>query len=63
MAFTTKGEIADELLEFRFSVTHDDERMKIVRRDKFLDGEWVGNDLDCQIKTGLEFQVTQAHLG
>ena len=63
MAHTTHGEISDELLEFKYSVTHDDEQVKVVRRDKYFNGEWVGNDIDCQIKTGFEFKVTQARLG
>ena len=63
MAFTTKGEIPDEQIEFRESVTFEDEKIRMVRIDKFHHGEWVGNDLRGEIKTGHEFMVTQGQIG
>lgn len=63
MAFTTKGEIADELIDFRESVTFEDEHIRMVRVDKFFQGEWVGNDLRGEIKKGHEFAATQGQIG
>lgn len=53
--FTTRGWLPADQVELRETVTHDDAQIRIVRVDKYVDGEWVGNDINGQIKTGHEF--------
>lgn len=55
--FTTHGWLPADVVELRESVTHDDEHIRLVRVDKYVrsTGEWVGNDINGQIKTGHEF--------
>lgn len=60
--FTTLGWLPADQVELRESVTHDDERIRMVRIDKYVDGAWVGNDLVGHIKTGFEMSVEQAVL-
>ena len=52
--FTTLGWLPADRVELRETVTHDDERVRLVRVDKYVDGVWVGNDINGQIKTGHE---------
>jgi hypothetical protein len=60
--FTTRGWVPAEQVELRESVTHDDEHVRLVRVDKYIDGEWVGNDINGQIKKGHELAIEQAQL-
>jgi len=53
--FTTRGWVPADQVELRRTVTHDDDQITLVRVDKFIGGEWVGNDIDGQIKTGHQF--------
>lgn len=55
--FTTLGWLPAEKVELRESVTFEDDQIRMVRIDKYVDGTWVGNDLNGQIKTGHEFSV------
>ncbi|HMZ00126.1 MAG TPA: hypothetical protein PLU79_10780 [Burkholderiaceae bacterium] len=52
--FTTLGWLPADRVELRETVTHDDEHVRLVRVDKYVDGVWVGNDINGQIKTGHE---------
>lgn len=47
---TTRGWMHPSMVEMRPTVTQDDENVRVVRTDKFVDGEWVGNDLAIQAK-------------
>lgn len=60
--FTTLGWLPAERVELRRTVTHEDDRIRLVRVDKFVDGVWVGNDIDGQIKRGHEFGATAQQL-
>lgn len=62
--FTTHGWLPADQVELRESVTHDDERIRIVRVDKHLKatGVWVGNDLNATVKTGIDIGLAQAQL-
>lgn len=60
--FTTKGWLPADQVELRESVTHDDKQIRLVRVDKYHNGEWVGNDINGQIKTGHEFKVVAEQL-
>lgn len=53
--FTTRGWLPADQVELRETVTHDDDRIRLVRVDKYVGGEWVGNDINGQIKAGHEF--------
>jgi hypothetical protein len=55
--FTTLGWLPAEQVELRESVTHEDEYVRMIRIDKYVGGEWVGNDLNGTIKKGHEFRV------
>ena len=63
MAMTTLGEISDDLIDFRRSVTFEDEHIRMERIDKFYQGQWVGNDLHGTVKTGHDLNATQAEIG
>lgn len=58
--YTTLGWVPADRVELRETVTHDDEHIRLVRVDKYVDGQWVGNDINGQIKTGHEFSAQQA---
>jgi hypothetical protein len=60
--FTTRGWLPQDQVELRETVTHDDEQIRITRIDKYVNGEWVGNDLRGDIKTGHEFAAVQSQL-
>jgi hypothetical protein len=60
--FTTLGWLPADQVELRETVTHDDEQIRIVRVDKYVGGEWVGNDLVGHIKKGHEFAAVQSQL-
>ena len=63
MIYTTRGYVPDEMVELRETVTFEDDRMVMVRVDKFIDGEWVGNDLNGRIKTGYDLGGETGNLG
>ncbi len=52
--YTTKGYLPADQVELRESV-EDTETYRMTRTDKYLKatGEWVGNDLKCEIKKPL----------
>ncbi len=60
--FTTLGWMPADRVELRESVAHDDEHIRLVRVDKFVDGVWVGNDINGQIKKGHEFGAVAQQL-
>lgn len=60
--FTTLGWLPAEQVELRETTTHDDEYLIIKRVDKYVAGEWVGNDLIGHIKKGHEFAAVQSQL-
>ena len=60
--FTTLGWLPADQVELRRSITHDDEYLIIERVDKYVGGEWVGNDLVGTIKKGHEFAAVQSQL-
>lgn len=60
--FTTRGWLPADQVELRESVTHDDEHIRLVRVDKFVDGVWVGNDINGHIKKGHEFGAVAQQL-
>ena len=60
--YTTLGWVPAERVELRRTVTHDDDQIRLVRVDKFVDGVWVGNDIHGQIKTGHEFGAAAQQL-
>lgn len=47
---TTRGLMHPSLVEMRRTVTQDNDDVRVVRTDKFIDGEWVGNDLHIEAK-------------
>lgn len=62
--FTTLGELPVDLVELRETVTHDDERIRLVRVDKHLraTGEWIGNDIRGEVKRGIDIGLATAVL-
>jgi hypothetical protein len=60
--FTTLGWLPAEQVELRESVTHDDDQIRLVRVDKYVDGVWVGNDINGQLKRGNELVATAQQL-
>lgn len=61
--FTTRGWVAADQVELRESVTFEDETIRMVRVDKFIGDEWVGNDLRGEIKTGFDIGAIQQQIG
>lgn len=59
--FTTRGWLPADQVVLVSTVTHDDERIKITRTDKYLATtmEWVGNDLHGEIKQGHDISGEQ----
>jgi hypothetical protein len=60
--FTTRGWVPADQVEMRESVTFEDATIRMVRVDKYIGGEWVGNDLRGDIKTGVDIGAIQAQL-
>lgn len=60
--FTTHGWVPADQVRLVESVTHDDETIRMVRVDKFIGDEWVGNDINGSIKTGVEVGAQQGVL-
>ena len=57
--FTTRGWVPADQVRLVESVTHEDDLIRMVRVDKYIGDEWVGNDINGSIKTGFEFSAHQ----
>lgn len=55
--FTTRGWLPADQVELRETTTHDDEYLIITRVDKYVAGEWVGNDLEATVLLKLTDRV------
>lgn len=63
MIYTTRGFLPESEVELKSTVTYEDEKMVVTRVDKYVTGEWAGNDINATIKTGHEFAIEAQQLG
>jgi hypothetical protein len=63
--FTTEGWMPSSSIRWESAVTYEDDKVQVVRRDKYLvsDGKWVGNDIEINVKQGVDIGAVANTLG
>jgi len=61
--FTTLGWIPADQVDLRESVLEENDDTRVVRTDKFVNGLWVGNDLNIIIKRPVPLEAETSNIG